>query len=146
MHSSLFLFTPGIWIGEGTIYIGTASTPIRFFTKWTIQLLGKDRLEAIQRIELQGVAEHITNRYLVSEIHATSFSLTWDTALSPPIHGIGCYSTDSLTWSLMGEEGFQGEEYYLRQNDGSFVFQATYGTDDAFGTRITGHLWLKTLV
>ena len=70
-----FIFTPGVWIGEGKITFTTSHQFIKFYTKWQINALSKNEFEAVQIVEMQGVEDHVINKYIFTHAGGTNFSL-----------------------------------------------------------------------
>lgn len=143
MPNAEFIFTPGLWLGEGKISFSASPEFLKFYTKWEIQKGEAGVMTATQTVEMQGTEEHIINSFTFSEIQPTSFEVLLENNLIGSVSGKGLCDENLIAWEFHGQNGFEGFEVYERQEIGDYFLHAEYGTPDQFRTIIEGLIWRK---
>ncbi len=138
-----FIFTSGIWLGEGKISFSNSPEFIKFYTKWEIVEEGPMIMKAVQVVEMQGVEEHVTNVFRFKDITPISFSVSLENILVGCITGTGLRAEHLIAWEFRGTSAIEGFETYEQQENGDYFLHAEYGTPDQFRTIIEGLIWRK---
>ena len=142
-----FIFSPGIWIGEGTISLLAVRQLIKFYTRWNIQEEQLGILIATQVVETEGVEEHLINQWTFQKNEPLHFSVTLESASVGKITGTGRYEPRIISWEFIGnesDESVKGFERYDYQESGFYFLQAKYGAAAPYCTIIDGRLWQKS--
>jgi hypothetical protein len=139
----LFIFQPGVWLGEGTIAFSSSPEKIRFFVKWNISKEDNQEILCKQQIEMQGVGEALFNHYRLFKIQGSSFSVELENAIAGIVPGTGLLTESQVAWEFSGHPLFEGFEVYNLSENGNYTFHAEYVSTDAHRTTIEGHLWKK---
>lgn len=138
-----FIFTSGIWLGEGKITFSSASDSIKFFTKWNVfeQELGV--IKAVQIVEMEGIEDQTINTYSFYDFQEVGFSAILENALVGKVVGKGIRGNNIISWYFSNTATFEGLETYERQANGDYIFHAEYGPEALFKTLIDGVIWRK---
>lgn len=144
MTSHLFIFKPGIWIGEGKIAFSASPESVRFYTKWVIEPLKKGEIGAEQQVEMQGSEPNTKTQFRFYNITPTTFSLELDNETLGRIVGTGVIDPKTIAWEFHTQvEGLEGFEVYELQDNGDYMLHAEYASTDQFRTIIDGRIWKK---
>jgi hypothetical protein len=138
-----FIFTPGIWLGEGKITFSASSEFIRFYTKWQISEEQDHMMKAIQTVEMQGVEEQVTNTFTFYDIQPKSFSVSMENHLVGKVVGKGIRDGQLIAWEFHKQADCEGFEVYEQQENGDYFLHAEYGSPEPFRTVVEGLIWLK---
>jgi hypothetical protein len=130
-----FLLKPSIWLGTGTIQLGTAPNKLALHTRWTVT-----SKQIKQEVEITGITEQITNLYTISNLTPSSFTISLTSATVKNILGEGVISDNALHWAFNHKE-LTGFENFDLQPDGSYLFQAEFGTIGEFCNQVEGKIW-----
>ena len=136
-----FIYTPGIWLGEGKITFNSTSDSIKFFTKWQIQKEDLGVIQAVQVVEMEGIEVQTINRFSFYDFTEETFSLSLENILIGKVFGKGFSKDDSIRWDFPHTPSFEGLEMYERQLNGEYVLHAEYGSEVLFKTIIDGVIW-----
>ncbi|MBA2368603.1 MAG: hypothetical protein H0V82_06225 [Candidatus Protochlamydia sp.] len=139
-----FIFSHGIWLGEGKISFTSSPEFIKFYTRWQIAPEDNGLIKAVQVVEMQGIGEQITNTFQFNDITSIDFSVSLENSLVGKISGKGM-RTESCTvaWEFRSQGSFEGFEVYERQENGDYFLHAEYGSPDQFRTIVEGLVWRK---
>lgn len=143
MAKHLFLFTPGIWLGEGVVTFSASPEHIRFYTKWQVNDI--DSMLAIpceQKVELQDTNEKVINELSLYNITSTNFLIKLENALFGQVTGKGLIDDKTIAWEFRSPEAIEGYEVYEIQDNGDYLFHSEYASDQ-FRTIIDGRIWKK---
>ena len=143
MQPQDFIFTSGIWLGEGKISFSNSPEFIKFYTKWEIAEESPKVMKAVQVVEMHGVDEHVINIFRFKDITPTSFSVSLENTLVGTITGTGLRAERLIAWEFRGKSAIEGFETYEQQENGDYFLHAEYGTPDQFRTIIEGLIWRK---
>jgi hypothetical protein len=144
MSNHAFIFSPGVWVGEGRITFSTSPEHIRFYTRWSINELVPGAFQANQDVEMEGTNEKLTNSFVFSDVTPTSFGIEIQNQLIGTSQGKGVIDTKTIAWEFRGNSNFEGFEVYELQQDGDYMFHAEYASPDQFRTIIDGRIWKKS--
>lgn len=142
-QSHLFIFKPGIWIGEGKVAFSVSPTRVRFFTRWEVKELGEKGFQCRQAVELEGVDEHVVNLYTFTHPTDQKFQVVLENELLEKISGAGFIEGNKIAWEFRGHETFEGFEVYQLEENGMYRMHAEYASPDQFRTMIEGIIWKK---
>ncbi len=143
--SHLFIFNPGIWIGEGKITFSTSPEIIHFYTKWTIEPFDEEvGYSCQQQVEMQGVNESVFNNLSFSEVTPKSFKITLENDLVGVVDGKGIIDPKTIAWEYRPNTDFEGFEVYELQENGDYMLHAEYSSPDQYRTVIDGRIWQKS--
>lgn len=143
MKSHAFIFTPGIWIGEGKISFSASSEEIKFYTHWTIESQKNHQIIGEQRVELHGMEENVSNHFVFRDISPKGFFVELENELIGKAIGKGVIDEHTIAWELHGPDNFEGFEVYEAQENGEYLLRAEYTSDDQYRTIIEGRIWKK---
>ncbi len=139
-----FLFTPGVWIGEGRIVFSSSPELIRFYTKWVIDdPMDEKVLTSRQLVEIQGAQENILNNFTVTDANSERFKIKLENDLVGEINGTGVIDPKTVAWEFRGHESFEGFEVCELQDNGDYMVHAEYASLDQHRTTIDGRIWKK---
>jgi hypothetical protein len=143
MRSKDFIFTPGLWLGEGKISFSSSLEFLKFYTKWQIVEESSEVMKAVQIIEIQGIEEQIVNMFMFKDITSTSFAVFLENNIVGKISGKGLLDEHLIAWEFRGQIAFEGFEVYEQQENGDYFLHAEYGSPDQFRTIVEGLIWRK---
>lgn len=143
MKSQNFIFTPGIWLGEGKITFTASPQFLKFYTKWEIVEERPNVMKAVQTVEMQGIGEQVINTFTFKDFQSTTFSVFLENDVVGKISGKGIFDEQIIAWEFSGQATFEGFEVYEQQENGDFSLHAEYGSSDQFRTVVEGLIWRK---
>lgn len=141
----LFIFEPGIWLGEGTISFNYSPEKLHFYTKWVIEKEIEGNIRAQQQVEKQGENQAIFNTFCFSIPEDNRFTVELKNEEMGTVCGRGILENRLISWVFLNtlaeiSEGF--EVYELEQN-GEYRFHGEYSSTEGLRTNINGRLWRK---
>ena len=143
MENHPFILKPNQWLGEGKIVLNMVEEELAFFTRWNVA--NKDTsglIECVQEIQVKGLSDVMLNQFLFTNFTADSFAIELENQALGKIVGGGVINDKVIGWEFrMPELGFEGFEFYERQDDDSYLMHAEYTTSDQFRTLIKGRVW-----
>lgn len=140
-----FIFSPGIWIGEGKITFSTSPENIHFYTKWIIEKLDeKIGYVCQQEVAMQGVEESVFNNLTFSEVTPQSFIVTLENELVGTVAGKGIIDAKTIAWEYRPGTDFEGFEVYELQDNNEYMLHAEYSSPDQYRTIVDGRIWKKS--
>jgi hypothetical protein len=148
MDYTHFIFNKGLWIGEGKISFTETKEHLKFYTRWSVE--APDNVEdegavinCVQKVEIQGAADHVINQLTFSEISHTKFDITLENELVKDVTGTGFFDAKRIAWEFRGHSSFEGFEVYDLQDNGDYLFHAEYVSPDQIRSVIEGRIWRK---
>lgn len=145
MFKHTFIFSPGVWYGEGKILLNMVEEELIFNTHWTIQppdFTGK--IVCAQDIQIQGLSESMRNELSFYNFQNKGFSVDMENQNVGRIIGAGICDEAVIGWEFRNNElNFEGFETYAMQPDGSYHMKGEYVTSDQFRTQIEARIWVK---
>jgi hypothetical protein len=141
-----FLLSPNSWLGQGKIQLNMVSEELAFFTRWNASSIdGDGRIECLQEIQVKGLSEIMHNEFLIFNLTGNEFSIDLENQALGKISGKGLINDKVIAWEFRVEEiGFEGFEFYEKQDEKNYLMRAEYATSDQFRTLIQGRLWQQT--
>jgi hypothetical protein len=145
MMQHQFLMTPSAWLGQGTIQLNMVAEELSFFTRWNVNHVnGEGKIESVQEIQVKGLSDVMRNEFFIYGLTAGEFSIDLENQALGKISGKGLVNDKVIAWEFRVEEiGFEGFEFYEKQDDKNYLMRAEYATTDQFRTLIQGRLWQK---
>ncbi len=144
IHS--FIFSPGIWHGEGKIILNMVEEELIFNTNWTVQ--NRDfsgKVGAAQEIQIQGLSDNMRNELTFYDFQSKTFCVDMENPNIGRISGTGLFDDKTIAWEFRNNDmNFEGFETYSVQPDGSYEMRGEYVTSDQFRTRIEARIWQRT--
>jgi hypothetical protein len=143
MSTHSFILTPCQWLGEGKIVLNMVEEELSFFTRWNISTKDSTGLiECVQEIQVKGLSDVMLNQFLFTNFTPSSFSIELENQALGKVIGAGVINDKVIGWEFrMPELGFEGFEFYEKQEDQSYLMHAEYSTTDQFRTLIKGKVW-----
>jgi len=143
MNSHAFIFHPGSWLGEGKISLNVTEEELPFFTKWRIKPIDDEgKIACAQEIQISGMSEVMNNEFVFSVIHNNQFQIELENQNLGTVVGTGIIRENLIGWEFrLGQLGFEGFEFYTRDENGDYLVHAEYATNDEFRTVIHGKVW-----
>lgn len=142
MTPHLFLFQAGIWNGQGRISFNTSPEVVSFVTQWEVSK-EEGGFRALQKVEMQGTEETLTNHLYFSHITSTAFEIELSNELLGTVKGKGIIDEQQIGWEFRGHATLEGFEVYRRIQQDEYTVHAEYASPDQYRTIITGRLWQK---
>ncbi len=141
-----FIFSPGLWSGEGKIILSMVEEELIFNTNWSVQtrdFVGK--IQCFQDIQIQGMSEGLRNELSFFDFQNKQFVVEMENPNIGRIVGKGLYDDNLIGWEFRNNDSsFEGFETYHLQPDGSYLMKGEYVTSDQFRTQIEARLWLSS--
>lgn len=149
MTRHLFIFSPGIWLGEGKISFSASNEQLPFSTRWTIQEESMQDesmgIACVQEVEMREAgSEKLSNKIFIFDITDTHFKVALSNEMVGKVMGKGIIDDKTIAWELREKSGFEGFEVYELQENGEYFFHAEYASTESFRTIIDGRIWKKT--
>lgn len=147
MSEHKFIISPKSWLGEGKIVLNMVEEDLNFFTRWRILPLDDAGIiKATQEIQIKGLSDVMHNEFIFSNIDGGKFDIELENQALGKVVGRGIIDDKLIAWEFrLNEVGFEGFEFYERQDDGLYLMRAEYATSDQFRTIIEGKVWEKAL-
>lgn len=141
-----FLFSPGIWLGEGKVHVSHSSEILKFFTRWTVEPANAEGvIDSLQEVEISGLSEMMNNHFLITAVDTENFQIELQNQNLGRIVGSGLIRAKTVSWEFRSKEvGFEGFEFYQFQNDNAYFLRAEYASHDDFWTAIEGNIWKQS--
>ena len=109
----LFLFTPGVWLGEGVVSFSASPEKVRFYTKWLIyEADASNTIVCQQKVELQGTDENVINDVSISNITPAGFSVHLENTLFGKVAGKGIIDDKTIAWEYRNPDVVEGYEVH----------------------------------
>ncbi len=143
MIEHVFLFSSGIWMGEGSIRFSESEEMVHFYTKWQIGPLREGFIFCTQIVEMEGEMQQLQNRFTLSAVQGDSFTMQIENDLMGKVQGKGVIDPDKIAWEFRDSPRLDGFEVYKKQEDGTYQFHAEYASEETYRTIINGRLWAK---
>lgn len=145
MANHPFLLEPKKWLGEGKIKLSMVEEDLEFYTRWNLGAkTTSGEISAIQEVQIKGISDVMNNQFRVTELTPTQFKIELENAALGTIIGKGIIKDNLIAWEFRDEAtGFEGFEFYEKQQDGTYLMRAEYATADQHRTIIRGRLWEK---
>ncbi len=139
------MFSPKNWLGEGSINLSMVEEELPFYTRWNLGALDPEgKISAFQEIQIKGMSDIMHNQFLITDLTATHFNIELENASLGTIRGKGIIKDNLVAWEFRDTDiGFEGFEFYEKQDDGSYLMRAEYATPDHHRTVIKGRIWEK---
>jgi hypothetical protein len=146
MTNHPFILTPSAWLGEGRIQLSMVEEELGFFTRWNISPPdGTGRIESVQEIQVKGLSDIMLNQFSFFDLTPTTFVIELENQALGKIAGTGLISDKIIAWEFrIPDIGFEGFEFYEKENDNTYLMRAEYATRDQFRTLIRGKVWKPT--
>ena len=139
-----FIFTPGVWLGEGNIRFSASPEDIKFYTRWESAESDGDELTSLQTVQMQGVDDKVLNRFRFHGMEDGMFKVERHNELVNTVLGTGIIDNDKIAWEFRGQDNFEGFEVYTREKDELYIMHAEFASSDQFRTIIDGKIWQKS--
>lgn len=143
MSTHTFIFSPGLWLGQGEIKFSTSHEKIHFFTKWMVEPEQDGLIICSQQVEMRGNDEILSNRYVFSNLTKEGCLITIENELVNSVQGRCLFQPKMIAWEFRGHETMEGFEVYELQENGEYQFHGEYSDHDHFRTVIDGRIWQK---
>ena len=141
MNTHSFLFTPGIWLGEGSVSFSVSPDQVRFYTKWIINPVEEQLISCEQTVEMAGIEEKVVNYYTLSDMNSTSFAITLENDMLEEVLGTGVVDEKKVAWEFRQHDHFEGFEIFAHHANGEYSVHAEFASPDQFRTIIDGRIW-----
>lgn len=138
-----FIFSPQSWTGEGQIQLNMVDEELGFVTRWSVT--DRDptgKIECVQEIQVKGLSDVMHNQFSFFDLTPSSFSVELENPALGRVVGTGIINEKVIGWEFrISDLGFEGFEFYERQEDGIYLMRAEYATADQYRTLIRGKVW-----
>lgn len=143
MFEHEFLFSTGIWIGEGRVSFSTSPEFLHFYTRWMVEKEENGVIRCSQEVEMRGIEEIVRNIFVFSHFNDNHFNLELTNALFGEVAGKGIIDNKTIAWEFRGQQTFEGFEVYEKQENGDYMLHAEYSSPDQLRTIVDGRIWKK---
>lgn len=145
MFNHTFIFSPGLWTGEGKIVLNMVEEELFFGTKWAVQTTDfTGKVNCAQDIQIQGLGDQMRNELSFYDFQAKGFLVDMENQNVGRIIGTGVYDEKTIAWEFRNNSNFEGYETYTLQEDGSYIMKGEYITTDQFRTQIEARIWQQS--
>lgn len=146
MTQHQFLLQPSAWLGQGKIQLNMVADELAFFTRWNIHPVdGDGRIECLQEIQVKGLSDVMHNEFLIYNLAGGEFTIELENQALGKVMGKGLINDKIIAWEFrLPEIGFEGFEFYEKQDERNYLMRAEYATSDQFRTLIQGKVWQQT--
>ena len=145
MQGHQFIFSSGLWIGEGKITFSASPNHLRFYTKWDIKPMDKaGAIQCMQQVEMEGGEERVLNQFICSDLQPEAFKIILRNELLGEAVGKGIVDAKTIAWEFRGDPDFEGIEVYELQENGDYMLHAEYTSSEDFRTIVDGRIWKKS--
>ena len=136
-----FIFTPGVWEGNGTITFSMAEDILDFKMSWTVLPLEDEKIFFTQEIDIDGFADKMRNHFCISHISGSEFEIELENNVVGKVIGKGVISPKVLAWEFRRkDQEFEGYEIYELQQDGSYKMRAEFTAGEGLRTQVQGFI------
>jgi hypothetical protein len=145
--SHLFIFTPGIWLGEGTISFSYSPNQLKFYTRWEVKPMkeANKSIRCYQRVEISGVPQATENVISVFEKENNTFIIHLENDSVGVMSGDGVVSETIIRWEFKERPEYNGFEMYsMNETEERYLLNAEYNLEGKFRSIINGHIWRST--
>lgn len=137
-----FIFAPGYWLGTGVITFSMAKDRLKYYTRWKLEEAQKATYRCIQKVEMEGGSESITNTLTISDIHEGKFKILLENTMIGTVKGNGVFDEKTIAWEFRNTEmGFEGFEIYEFVDSEQYLMKGEYSSGDNSRTHIEGKIW-----
>jgi hypothetical protein len=143
MNKHAFIFSEGLWIGEGKITFTGSKEHIRFYTKWTVGPLKSGLIMCQQQVEMDAGTGTVYNHLTFSDFLPNKFNVELSSDQLKSVKGTGIIDEKTIAWEFRGLPDFEGFEVYELQENGDYMLHAEYVTLTHMRTVIEGRIWQK---
>lgn len=144
MKEHAFIFTKGIWLGEGLIRFSGSSEEISFYTKWEVEEIQNGIILLNQKVEMQGIDQKTANAHIITPSDNDNFSIEISNETLDKVKGKGVCTPTIITWEFNVPDVLEGFEIFEKETDPHlYNFHAEYASTEFFKTIIDGKIWKK---
>jgi hypothetical protein len=149
MSEHQFIFSPGIWLGQGVITFSYSEEKISYYTKWIVEHGDDGTIHAQQQVQKQGEKETLLNFLVFSPATPQHFSVELKNEEIECVQGKGMRDDKQILWTYYTNisspqiETFEGFESYLLQSNGEYNSHAEYTSIGEYTTIVDGKIWKK---
>lgn len=139
-----FIFSPGLWLGQGIINFSMAEDQLKFYARWSVEPQQGERIQFNQEIEISGFTDKMINSFELSAISQKQFTITIQNNLVGKVQGKGLIDARVIAWEFRDNpQALEGYEIYEKNEDGSYTLRSEFFAGDGLRTIIQGSLWQK---
>ncbi len=139
-----FIFSPGVWLGEGTVLLNLAKEELKYVTKFTVRKEKDSQIEVVQEIQIAGLSDLIKNQFYFYNIKPDRFKIRLESQNLGQLDGEGILKKSLLAWEFrIPEVGFEGFEVYNLSEDDVYLMNAEYTTNQDYRSKVRGKIWKK---
>lgn len=137
-----FIFSKGVWLGEGTIQFSASDDQLRFFTRWSFESKLEQEILGVQRVEISEVGQTMRNHFRFHEFDSGEFTVELKNEVVGLAKGKGVLDERRLAWEFRCPDiGFEGFEVYELIEADAYRHHAEYASKDLLRTIINGKVW-----
>lgn len=144
MEDHLFVFTPGVWLGEGTIKFSYSQESFFYFTKWIVEEERKGVINCRQIVEVSSLAHQIENRFCIRQMQGAGFEIGLSNEFLSNVLGSGVVKKHQISWQFAHTDILEGKEEYSKLAEDRYLMHASYCAQNTFSTLVDGKIWLKS--
>jgi len=136
-----FIFTPGVFEGEGKITFSMADDVLNFKTEWIFLPEEDNRYFFSQEIDIDGFPEKMRNHFTLWLVSDKEFEIKLENNIVGSVMGSGLITPTRIAWEFRRkDQEFEGFEFYELQADGAYKMRAEFTAGEGMFTHITGTL------
>lgn len=144
-----FVFSPGIWLGQGLISFSYSEEKISYYTKWIFEHSEDGIIYAQQHVQKQGEKESLINHLTFSQAIPPHFAVELKNEEIVCVQGKGMWDARQILWTYYPNisnpeiETLEGFETYSLQHNGEYISHAEYSSVGGYTTIVDGKIWKK---
>lgn len=140
----LFIYTPGVWLGQGKIRFSMSAEELNFYTRWTIEKKENNIISCLQEIEVEDVPDKMINKFTFSKFQKEKFSVSLTNDILGSVEGTGLIDDNVIAWEFRGQNlDFEGFEVFEKEGEDRYLTKAEFSSKDQMRTLIEGTIWHK---
>ena len=136
-----FLFTKGIWLGEGELSFTASQDKLKFYTRWVVDDEKQSTIHCEQQVEIEGMGNNVINQFDFLDISSEVFAINLTSENIGKVFGKGVIDEKTIAWEFRDQPGIEGYEVYELQENGEYRFHAEYLSSEHHRSIIKGRIW-----
>ena len=149
MSEHQFIFSPGIWLGQGLITFSYSEEKISYYTKWIVEHGDDGLIRTQQHVQKQGEKETLLNFLVFAPTVPPHFTVELKNEELECVQGKGMQDDKQILWTYYTNiaspqiETFEGFESYVLESNGEYTAHAEYSSLEGYTTIVDGKIWRK---
>jgi hypothetical protein len=138
-----FLFKEGLWLGEGVVQLNLVKEPLKFYSRWQIDMPEPGKIKCTQEIEVAGLSDRMHNVFYMDKLPSDKLKIKLENHSVGQIMAQGLFDEKLIAWEYEKDPNiaFEGYELFQKEDDEKYAFKAEFMAEDQLRSKIEGKLW-----